>query len=84
MSAGKGVLRDPEDWRRALRQVATSFARVGLATTNATVSPIHGPKGNTEFLLGGVRQETDDGAPLADVDQLIDEAVAAGEELARS
>ncbi len=81
-SAGKGVLRDPEDWRRALRQVSVSFKQVGLETTNATVSPIHGPKGNTEFLLGGRRLEADGALSRDDTDQLIDEAVVAGMELA--
>ena len=82
VSAGKGVLRNPEDWRRAMQQVAASFAKVGMRTTNATVSPIHGPKGNTEFLLGGLRVQDDDERELSATDVLIDEAVDAGMELA--
>lgn len=58
-----GVVRDPAVRLRALERVAGAFAEVGLAVRGACASPIHGAKGNHEFLLLGVR-----GGEPADVD----------------
>ena len=47
----------------SLERVAGAFAEVGLAVRGACASPIHGAKGNHEFLLLGVC-----GGEPADVD----------------
>ncbi len=53
VSDGKGVVRDPEVWRRAVEGVIASFSPEGLRAESIIVSPIHGPKGNTEFVVVG-------------------------------
>ncbi len=58
VSDGKGVVRSPEVWRRAIEGVVASFEAVGLCAESIIVSPIHGPKGNTEFVAGGVKSES--------------------------
>jgi 23S rRNA (cytidine1920-2'-O)/16S rRNA (cytidine1409-2'-O)-methyltransferase len=58
VSDGKGVVRDPEVWRRAIEGVAAAFAPEGLIAESIIVSPIHGPKGNTEFVFVGSKAES--------------------------
>ena len=50
-SRGKGVVRDPEVWRRVLSDVAASASRSGLGSCGVTVSPLRGAAGNVEFFL---------------------------------
>jgi 23S rRNA (cytidine1920-2'-O)/16S rRNA (cytidine1409-2'-O)-methyltransferase len=50
-SRGHGVIRDPEVWRMALRDVATAFCNCGAAIMDAMTSPLRGADGNVEFLL---------------------------------
>ena len=68
---GKGVVRDPDVWRRVLRDVAAAAAEGGAATMGAMPSPITGADGNVEFLLH-VRAATPPGAPV-DLDAVVDE-----------
>lgn len=48
---GRGVIRDPAIWRRALDSVATAVAGSGTAIMGVMPSPITGGDGNVEFLL---------------------------------
>jgi 23S rRNA (cytidine1920-2'-O)/16S rRNA (cytidine1409-2'-O)-methyltransferase len=50
-SQGRGVIRDPEVWRRVLDQVMIALAATGAAIMGAMVSPLTGADGNVEFLL---------------------------------
>jgi len=50
-SRGHGVIRDPEVWQRALRDVATAFCNCGASIMDAMTSPLRGAEGNVEFLL---------------------------------
>jgi 23S rRNA (cytidine1920-2'-O)/16S rRNA (cytidine1409-2'-O)-methyltransferase len=50
-SRGRGVIRDPAVWLRALEGVASAFAGSGAAIMGAMVSPLHGADGNVEFFL---------------------------------
>jgi 23S rRNA (cytidine1920-2'-O)/16S rRNA (cytidine1409-2'-O)-methyltransferase len=50
-SEGKGVIRDPEIWRRVLTEITDEAARLGASSTAAARSPIRGADGNVEFLL---------------------------------
>jgi 23S rRNA (cytidine1920-2'-O)/16S rRNA (cytidine1409-2'-O)-methyltransferase len=66
-----GVVRDPEVWRRAIREVAEAGERQGLGPQAVIPSPLPGPAGNVEFLLYAVR-----GRPGRVLD--LDEALVAG------
>ena len=71
---GRGVIRDPEVWRRALLGVCRAVVGAGAAIMGVMVSPLTGAEGNVEFLLhADVRR---DAHGLADVDGAVDEAVA--------
>ena len=49
--SGRGVIRDPEVWRRALVDACAAFERAGATIMGTMVSPIHGTSGNTEFFV---------------------------------
>jgi 23S rRNA (cytidine1920-2'-O)/16S rRNA (cytidine1409-2'-O)-methyltransferase len=74
-SRGRGVIRDPDVWRRVLGEVATAFADAGGAIMEAMVSPLRGADGNAEFLVH-VRRAPDPTAPGrgVDIDALVVEA----------
>ncbi|HET6964483.1 MAG TPA: TlyA family RNA methyltransferase [Acidimicrobiales bacterium] len=50
VSRGKGVIRDPEVWRRALEEAITAMEDAGAANMGVMVSPLRGADGNVEFL----------------------------------
>jgi 23S rRNA (cytidine1920-2'-O)/16S rRNA (cytidine1409-2'-O)-methyltransferase len=50
VSKGKGVIRDPEVWHRAVVGVRDAFAAGGAAMMGLMVSPLRGAEGNVEFL----------------------------------
>jgi 23S rRNA (cytidine1920-2'-O)/16S rRNA (cytidine1409-2'-O)-methyltransferase len=50
-SKGRGVIRDPEVWRRALGDVSAALTAEGAAIMGVMVSPLTGADGNVEFLL---------------------------------
>ncbi len=60
---GRGVIRDPEVWQRALAGVQLSVCDAGAAIMDAMVSPITGAGGNVEFfvhvIVGGVSTPLD-------------------------
>lgn len=76
-SRRRGVIRDPEVWRRVLREVVVAIEAAGTAIMDAMVSPVRGAEGNVEFLVHSHRTRTR--SPVADpgmlVDGLVDEAV---------
>lgn len=47
----RGVVRDPELWRKAVDRVVAAAAGLGLGIVDATPSPIRGPAGNQEFFV---------------------------------
>jgi 23S rRNA (cytidine1920-2'-O)/16S rRNA (cytidine1409-2'-O)-methyltransferase len=68
---GRGVIRDPEVWRRVLEAIRDAIQERGAAIMDAMVSPLHGADGNVEFLLlvrAGERE------PELDVGRLVEEA----------
>ena len=67
-----GVVRDPEVHRRVLRETVAKAASLGLGTRGVIASPIQGPEGNREFLAWSAA-----GPSCAEIDDRIDEAVAA-------
>ncbi|MBV8221830.1 MAG: TlyA family RNA methyltransferase [Candidatus Eremiobacteraeota bacterium] len=52
-----GVVRDQQTQAQAIERVAASFARAGLSPQKLTFSPLLGPAGNIEFLLGACRAD---------------------------
>ncbi len=48
---GRGVIRDPEVWRRALLGACRAADGAGAAIMGVMVSPLTGAEGNVEFLL---------------------------------
>jgi len=47
---GRGVIGDPEVWRRVLLEVVAAFDAAGAVMMGLMVSPLRGPMGNVEFL----------------------------------
>ena len=71
---GRGVIRDPEVWRRALLGVCRAAVGAGAAIMGVMVSPLTGAEGNVEFLLHADARPGADG--LAGLDAAVDRAVA--------
>ena len=74
-SRERGVIRDPEVWRRALEGVVAAFAEGGAAIMGLMVSPLLGAEGNVEFLAHLRAGAAPAAAP--DPEALIADAVAA-------
>ena len=74
-SRGRGVIRDPEVWRRALEDVACACRDLGAAIMGAMVSPITGAEGNVEFLLHARTAPAPDVTP-PDLAAVVAEATA--------
>ncbi len=48
---GRGIITDPEIWRRVLDEVMSALVATGAAIIGVMVSPITGSDGNVEFVL---------------------------------
>jgi 23S rRNA (cytidine1920-2'-O)/16S rRNA (cytidine1409-2'-O)-methyltransferase len=68
---GRGVIRDPAVWRRAIIGAAGALCDSGAAIMGAMVSPLRGGEGNVEFLVHARVAE-----PLPDPEFSIDELAA--------
>jgi 23S rRNA (cytidine1920-2'-O)/16S rRNA (cytidine1409-2'-O)-methyltransferase len=76
---GRGVIREPEIWRRTLHDACTALNAVGAAIMGVMVSPITGGDGNVEFLVHC--RATADPSPIDDelwarCDRAVAEAAA--------
>lgn len=79
VSRGKGVISDPEIWRRCLTEAIAALSDAGASIMGAMVSPLRGAEGNVEFLVHARR----DGPPAAIlpdrlgalVDEVIDRVI---------
>jgi len=72
----RGVVRDPQVWRRVLRETAEAALGWQAQVAGVVDSGLPGPKGNREFFLH-LRHAEDPKLP-DDLDEQIDRAVAAG------
>lgn len=72
---GRGVIRDPAVWQRALESVGVALAGAGAAIMGLMASPLRGADGNVEFLLRA-RSAADASLP-PHLDDLVAEALAA-------
>jgi 23S rRNA (cytidine1920-2'-O)/16S rRNA (cytidine1409-2'-O)-methyltransferase len=70
---GKGVVRDPEVWRKTVRMVAEHAREWGGDTVGVVDSGLPGPKGNREFFLHLVNRPAR--ATPDDINRWIAEAV---------
>jgi len=70
-SKGKGVIRDPAVWRRALEDVRSAALSQGASMMEAMVSPLTGADGNVEFL---VRLSPRPGTTDVDLDAVVADA----------
>jgi len=74
-SKGKGIIRDPEIWKRVLHDAVLACRRRSLRVGGVGVSPIKGGNGNVEFFLwiGGsatlVPDSVDDPAVITALEQ---------------
>jgi 23S rRNA (cytidine1920-2'-O)/16S rRNA (cytidine1409-2'-O)-methyltransferase len=75
-SRGRGVIRDPEVWRRVLEEVVVALGGYGAAIMGAMPSPIAGADGNVEFLLHARAAPADPPAPV-DLAAAVDTATRA-------
>jgi 23S rRNA (cytidine1920-2'-O)/16S rRNA (cytidine1409-2'-O)-methyltransferase len=76
---GRGVIRDPEVWRRVVLEVGSAIESQGATMMGVMVSPLQGADGNVEFLAWLRARPAGSAAPLAeriDIDGLIADAVA--------
>jgi len=67
-----GVVRDREVHRRVLRETVERASALGIGMRAVIASPIQGPEGNREFMA-----HLQAGPGCAEIDERIDEAVAA-------
>jgi 23S rRNA (cytidine1920-2'-O)/16S rRNA (cytidine1409-2'-O)-methyltransferase len=72
---GRGVVRDPALWRRAIEDVAEATRAGGAGSTGLIVSPVKGRAGNVEFLL---HARTAAEATTLDIDGAIEAAEKLG------
>ncbi|MBA2642633.1 MAG: TlyA family RNA methyltransferase [Actinobacteria bacterium] len=70
---GKGVVRDPEVWRKAIRRVIEAAQEWGGSVAGVVDSGLPGPKGNREFVVHLV--DSTARANPDDIDRWIAEAV---------
>ncbi|HUR23035.1 MAG TPA: TlyA family RNA methyltransferase [Acidimicrobiales bacterium] len=70
-SKGRGVIRDPSVWRRALESVRSALEGRGAAMMGAMVSPLTGAAGNVEFLAHLQAHAAGAHPPAVDLDALV-------------
>jgi 23S rRNA (cytidine1920-2'-O)/16S rRNA (cytidine1409-2'-O)-methyltransferase len=73
VSRGRGVVRNPETWRRTVLEVASALESAGTGIMGVMVSPVIGPAGNTEFLVHAVAGAASAGS----VDAVVEAALGA-------
>jgi len=73
-SRGRGVIRDPEVWRRVLEEVRGALEGRGAAMMGVMVSPLVGAGGNVEFLAHLRAHTAPPGAAVVDLDAVVDAA----------
>jgi len=75
VSRGRGVVRGPDVWSSALRDVATGFELAGARVVGAMVSPLIGTAGNVEFFLH-LRAHDSAAGPGQDIGELVSGALS--------
>ncbi len=70
---GRGVITDPNVWRRVLEEVTGALVGLGTTIMGVMASPLTGADGNVEFLL---HARTGPGGARTQVSELLDGALA--------
>jgi 23S rRNA (cytidine1920-2'-O)/16S rRNA (cytidine1409-2'-O)-methyltransferase len=76
VAKGRGVISDPEIWRRAVAGVRATLHDLGAVIMDVMASPLTGADGNVELLMHAVAPPAT--APPESLDAAIEEAIAAG------
>jgi 23S rRNA (cytidine1920-2'-O)/16S rRNA (cytidine1409-2'-O)-methyltransferase len=76
VSRGRGVITDPEVWKRVVREVIAAFRDAGAVIMGCMVSPLKGADGNVEFLLHAQSPDSPRPPAALDLEALVDDAVA--------
>jgi 23S rRNA (cytidine1920-2'-O)/16S rRNA (cytidine1409-2'-O)-methyltransferase len=71
-SRGRGVIRDPRIWEKAIESVRTTYAALDAVMMGLMPSPLTGARGNVEF-VGHFRLDTSGQASTVDVNAVIRE-----------
>ena len=74
---GQGVIRNPKIWQRVLKEVSACFSEAKFGVRGVMVSPLRGASGNTEF-FAHCRRGIDISAPVAAIEQVVEEAQEVG------
>jgi 23S rRNA (cytidine1920-2'-O)/16S rRNA (cytidine1409-2'-O)-methyltransferase len=61
---GRGVIADPQVWRRVLDDIASALTERGAVIMGWMVSPLRGAKGNVEFLVHAAAPGASESRPL--------------------
>jgi 23S rRNA (cytidine1920-2'-O)/16S rRNA (cytidine1409-2'-O)-methyltransferase len=72
VSAGRGIVRDPSVWARALESVTSTYSAHGAAIMGVMVSPVAGADGNVEF-VAHLRAQSEQGV-CPDIVAVVEEA----------
>jgi 23S rRNA (cytidine1920-2'-O)/16S rRNA (cytidine1409-2'-O)-methyltransferase len=83
VSRGRGVIRDPQVWRRALEGAISAMEDAGATNMGVMVSPLRGADGNVEFLAWfrpGAPAAGHRPAPGASIDTAVSTAAGPGGE----
>ena len=79
-SQGRGVIRDPDVWRRVLAEVGDALVTLGVGIMEVMPSPIRGAEGNVEFLVHARLGAPDDAsARAAAADRAVADALTSSE-----
>jgi 23S rRNA (cytidine1920-2'-O)/16S rRNA (cytidine1409-2'-O)-methyltransferase len=76
-SRGRGVIRDPDVWQRAVEGVKGAFGAAGADMMGLMVSPLRGAEGNVEFLAHFRRGAAASATGPIDVAAVVADVVAA-------
>ncbi len=76
VSKGRGIVREPADWQRAIAGVAQKYCDAGAVIWEVLVSQLKGSSGNQEFFLYGGIGIDDAPNVVLDLDDLIARAVS--------
>lgn len=71
---GRGVITDPNIWRRVLSEVQGAFVAAGATIMGVMTSPVRGTHGNVEFCLHAVGPARDS-TPVVPIVEQVDLAV---------
>jgi len=77
VSRGRGIIREPDVWRRVLGEVCSATLAHGAAMMDLMVSPLKGADGNVEFLAHAVAHANGQPQPAAAIEAVIGRVIEA-------